>query len=198
MLAQLSTATQPYHADVDVGLDRLLAEPSAQRYRGWLLGQHGFLAPLEAAFDTTPRLGDAIEVRSRRKAPRLRSDLLALGVAPTDIAASPTCTAVPSTFTRPSVAFGWLYVVERSILPYHEALRRLARALPNEVTFASAHLKCYEANLGVMWRSFASALELACTRSEEKNEAIDAARDAFRCLSRWNEHTAGARALRAG
>lgn len=185
MIARLASETQLYHSDADGELERLLAEPSAQAYRAWLLAQHGFLAPLEAALDTTPRLAGVIDLRTRRKVPRLRSDLLALGMSQPAIAAAPICGAVPSTFTRVSIALGWMYAVERSILQHSTVFRQLARSLPGEVAFASSYLKCYEGNVGVMWRSFAAALEPACRRREEASELVHAAQDAFRCLRRW-------------
>lgn len=188
VIARLSSETQLYHADADGELERLLAEPSAQAYREWLVRQHGFLSPLEAALETTPRLSETVDLRARRKVPRLRSDLLALGMSHTAITTSPTCMAVPSTFTRVSVALGWQYAIERSIVQYSNAFRQLARALPGEIAFASSYLKCYDTNIGVLWRSFVMALDGACQRPEDTGELVAAAQDAFRCLRRWQQH----------
>ena len=194
-MARLSSETQLHHPDADADLERLLAEPTAQAYRAWLLRQFGFLAPLELALDAMPHLADVIDLRGRRKVPRVRSDLFALGVSQSALAAAPTCASVPSTFTRPSIALGWLYAIERAILQYGNAFRRLARVLPGEVAFASSYLKCYEGNVGVMWRSFAAALDAACRRPEDASELVLGAQDAFRSLRRWQQHGAGAGAL---
>ena len=191
LIARLSSETQLHHPDVDAVLERLLAEPSATTYRVWLLRQHGWLAPLEAALDATPRLAELIDLRARRKVPRIRSDLLALGVHLPQIATAPTCTAIPAIFTRLPVALGWMYTVERSMLQHSSAYRQLARALPGEVAFASSYLKCYEGNIGVIWRAFATALEAQCPTPEAASELISGAQDAFRCLRRWQQHGDG-------
>ncbi len=186
-IARLTAETRPYHSDNDAELDRLLAAPSADAYRAWLLRQHGFLAPLEAALESTPRLADVIELRARCKVPRLVNDLLALGVSRSELAAAPTCSAVPATFTRVSVALGWLCTVERSILQYGAASRRLARALPGAGAFASPYRKCSGGSIGQMWRAFAAAVDLACSRGEEAAELAQGAHDAYRCLRRWQQ-----------
>jgi heme oxygenase (biliverdin-IX-beta and delta-forming) len=188
LIARLSSETQLHHPDADAELERLLAEPSAQAYRAWLVRQYGFLAPLETALENTPRLADLVDLRARRKLPRLRSDLLALGMSDSAITGTPTFTAIPTTFTRTPIALGWLYAVERSILHYNNAFRQLARALPGEVAFASSYLKCYESNVGVMWRGFSAALDAACTRSEDAADVVVGAQEAFRCLRRWQQH----------
>src|SRR5207245_5070941 len=143
----------------DGDLERLLAEPSAQAYRAWLLRQHGFLAPLEAAVDASPTVAAIVDLRARRKVPRLRSDLLAIGVPLAAIASAPLCAGLPRGFPRAPAALGWMYATERSILQYGNAFRQLARVLPGEVAFASEYLKCYDGNAGVMWRAFASTIE---------------------------------------
>jgi heme oxygenase len=187
VIARLSSETQLHHPDVDADLERLVAEPSTQAYRAWLLRQYGFLAPLEAALETTPHFDQALELRPRRKVPRLRSDLLALGVSQPTISAAPTCSSVPATFSRVSIAMGWLYSVERSILHHGSAFRQLARVLPGDVAFASSYLKCYEGNVGVMWRSFANALDNVCRRPEDASELVLGAQEAFRYLRRWQQ-----------
>ena len=191
MIARLSSETQLHHSEVDADLERLVAEPTAHAYRAWLLRQHGVLAPLEGALETMSPLPDAFDLRSRRKVPRLRSDLLALGMTHAAVIAAPICGAVPTMFTRTSIALGWLYAVERSIVQYSAAFRHLARVLPGEVAFASSYLKCYDGNAGAMWRSFAGALEAHCKRPEDAGELVAGAQDAFRCLKRWNQSGAG-------
>jgi heme oxygenase len=185
VIARLGSETLVYHPDADAELAQLLAAPTAHAYRAWLLRQHGFLAPLEAALVATAHLAEAIDLRPRRKVPLLRSDLLALGMSHSAIADAPVCGAVPRTFTRTSIALGWLYAVERSILQYSNAFRQLARSLPGEVAFASSYLKCYEATLGERWRSFLATVEAACARPTEAGELVVGAQDAFRCLRRW-------------
>ena len=190
MIGRLSSETQLYHSDADGELEQLLAGPSAQSYRSWLLRQYGFLAPLEVALDATAHLADVVDLRPRRKVPRLRADLLALGMSQPAISAAIVCTDVPPLFTRIPIALGWLYAVERSILQYGDAFRRLARTLPGEAAFASSYLKCYEGNIGQMWRAFGLALQAACSRAEDVGELVLGAQDAFRCLRRW-QHRAG-------
>lgn len=188
LIARLSSETQLHHPQVDAPLERLLAHPTATAYRAWLLCQHGLLAPLEAAFETTPHLAEIIDLRARRKVPRIRADLLALGVRLPQIAAAPTCTAIPGTFARAPAALGWMYAVERPVVQHGHAYRQLARALPGEIAFASSYLKCYETSIGVMWRALATTIEAACATPESAAELFAAAHEAFRCMRRWDHH----------
>lgn len=197
IVARLSSETQLHHADADGDLERLLAEPTAQAYRMWLLRQHGFLAPLEAAVDASPMVAMLVDLRARRKVPRLRSDLLALGVPLAAIASAPLCSGIPSGFGRAPAALGWMYSIERSILQYSNAFRQLARVLPGEIAFASEYLKCYDGNAGVMWRAFAATIEHACQRAEEAVELVAAAQEAFRTVRRWH-HQGCSATTRAG
>ena len=197
IIARLSSETRLHHADADGDLERLLAEPTAQAYRAWLLRQHGFLAPLEAAVDGSPAVATLVDLRARRKVPRLRSDLLALGVPLAAIASAPLCGGIPRAFPRTPAALGWMYCVERSILQYSHAFRQLARVLPGEVAFASEYLKCYDGNAGVMWRAFASTIEQTCQRAEDMTELVAAAQESFRTMRRWH-HQGSSAMVRVG
>ncbi len=190
VVARLSSETQLHHAEVDADLERLLEVPTAHTYRLWLVRQHGFLAPFEAALDASAAIAATVDAHTRRKAPRLRSDLLALGVSGAAITGAPRCAAVPERFARVPVALGWLFVVERATLQHGSAFRQLARVLPGEVAFASSVLKCYDGNVGVMWRAFAALVDEACREPEQIAALVGAAKDAFRRLRRWQHDSA--------
>ena len=190
LIIRLSSETQLHHAEADAPLERLLAQPTATGYRTWLLCRHGWLAPLEAAFEATPRLAQLVDLPARRKVPRIRGDLLALGVQLPQIAAVPTCAAIPGAFASVPAALGWMYAVERSVLQHGHAYRQLARALPGEIAFASSYLKCYEASIGVMWRGLATAIEGACAAPEAGKELLAAAHEALLCMRRWQHQSA--------
>ncbi len=185
IVARLSTETQLEHLDADDELERLLAEPNALAYRGWLVRQLGFHVPVEAALEATPHLTGIVGVRPRTKVGRLRSDLLALGIEPEQIAKIPPCPSVPTQFHSLARALGWMYVGERWTLQFYNVYRQLARALPGEVAFASSYLKCYEGNAGVMWRAFVAAVDASCTSEAAVIELVAGAHDGFRALRKY-------------
>ena len=190
VLSRLSLETSGHQLDADAEVESLLSSlATGQEYRRFLARLYGFLVPLEAALASTAQLVGTIDLRARHKAYRLRSDLMALGLRIEQIANLPLCGGVPRAFRGVSHALGWMYVIERSTLLHTPAYRRLARALPGEVAFASSYLKCYEGTESAMWRTFGETLEASC--AESVPEVIGATQEAYRCLRTWEVNTAG-------
>jgi heme oxygenase len=178
----LLSSTAQAHSSSKTDLKRVIAEPSRARYRAWLTRQHAVITPLESALELTPQLGELVDLRARRKMPRLRGDLTALGVA----VPTPSGAFLPAAFAAIPAALGWMYAIERATLQFDDAYGVLARALPAEISIASAYLRCYEGHATAMWRALATTIETTCTTRASCDELVANAQAAFRCLRRWS------------
>jgi len=184
LVDRLNQETAPSHQDVD---ERALRAPATPRsYQRFLIRTFGFVAPIERAITTTPKIEKYVDLRRFNKAELLRRDLLATRVTQAQIDSFPQC-AVPL-FNDPEEALGWAYFVERSTLAHNALFRYFASAIPGEVAFASTYLKCYFGSAGEMWRAFGETLEQIAYQGETRVKVvIDAAKTAFRFYRSWQQ-----------
>ena len=189
MLTRLGADTLKHHADADGDLERFLLQETVtlDDYRTYLTRVYRVLLPLEAALAATPGLADVLDVDARAKSKLLVQDLGNLGMTRQNIAAIPSCTAIPA-FRNAAVALGWLYVIERPILASPVISRHLATQLPNEMVQASAYLSCHAGQTGSMWRALGTAMDRVATSTAASDQIVTAAHDAFRTLQRWRTH----------
>ena len=99
---------------------------------------YGFEAPLEAALAYTADVAAVVPLRERARAGKLAQDLLALGIAPSQLTDLPQCMCI-TPFRDAAEALGWIYVVERSALLYESVRRNIVNRLP-DTRYATTYL----------------------------------------------------------
>jgi heme oxygenase len=198
MIERLTEETRLHHGDSDADLDLLFRpDASATHYMLFLMRIYGFEAPLESSLSTTPTLDLMINLRERARASLLASDLMQLGLRPSDVAQLPQCLTIPM-FRGAAEALGWMYVIERSTLAHSVLRHHLLTRLPIEMANASSYLLSYAGVVGKRWRQFGAMLDHVARHSAIADRVVASANEAFRCQRRWLQHehqTVAARAV---
>lgn len=146
----------------------------------------GYHAPLEARLDAAEAWQSVgLDGTDRRRAQRLRSDLLALGLSEGDIDRLPRCKALPQVAT-PSDALGCVYVVEGSTLGGQMILRHLARHLEVRAGQGASFFAGYGSKTGMRWKETCAAIEAFDASGVGSTEgAARAAVATFTSLETW-------------
>ncbi len=182
-IEQIGIETEAFHAEANEDARTLFGVVTAADYQQFLARTHGFVAPLEHALAATPNLDRVTDVRRFHKHHLLRRDLESFRMSGDEIDRLPQC-RIPL-FGSPEEALGWAYVIERSTLGHTNLFRHLASAIPGDVAFTSAYLKCYFGAVGESWKTFADSLEAAASTPAKAERMIDAACTAFRVHRSW-------------
>lgn len=183
MLVRLALETRTHHAQADADRLVLLEEAQPDRYRAYLCAVFGFESRYEEALVRTPGVDPQL-VRTRMKTERLCSDLNALGLTATEIAALPRCQSVPSVFRNAAQALGWMFVVERNTLVHGLLRRHLASRIPDMYRSCS-YLQAYGDTPGAKYRELGDALALLARGPSTPNQMVCAANEAFRAQRNW-------------
>lgn len=181
MREALKTRTQEWHARTE--RDLALADPAltlAEYQR--LLGRFwGFHAPLEARLAAHQGALGGLDLTERRRTPALEADLRHFGLDPATL---PRCGALPEVGSR-AQALGCLYVLEGSTLGGQMLARHFAGHFGLTVEAGCAFFAGYGALTGDRWRAFLAVLSAAELTDDEREAALGAATDTFRCLHAW-------------
>jgi heme oxygenase len=181
MLMRLNVESRRHHAAADEPLLELL-RPDVRTldYLHLLVRLYGFEAALEGACAYTPRLAELLDLRVRTRAGWIAHDLLALGLAPGDVARLAHCPAI-TTFPDAPEALGWLYVTERATL-LHDGVRRNLLARIPALEGACSYLSSASGRVGARWYDFGLALDRVQADGER---VVAAAHAAFGCFGGW-------------
>ena len=182
MLQRLHRETALHHRDAN--LHRLsivnAAATSETSYRDYLLGIHGFEAPVEAAIATS-ELAGLLDVSARDHIGRLREDLRALGVR--DLA-RPRCAGILP-FHHAAEALGWAYVLERHTILHGVVERHLAYRLPELLAGAGRYLGAPARSASQRWGELGLAMDRVARRPSAADRIVAAAHAAFRAQRSW-------------
>jgi heme oxygenase len=184
LLLRLSLATRQAHADVDERwLDLLHPSVAVSDYLTQLVRVYGLVAPFESACRYTQGIDAYLDVRQLARAGLVAKDLLNLGLAPTQVSNIPSCPAI-TTFRSVQEAFGWLYVIERSMLLQDGIRRHLLRHLP-QVEHAVAYLAAYDGRISDHWLTFGKLLDEVGATEETAEQVIAATHEGFAAARLW-------------
>lgn len=183
LLDRLGAETEPFHADADEDVRRLLGPASADDYRRFLIRTYGFTCPVERSIASVPGIEQYLDPRRLRKHELLRRDLSGFHMKPDQISRIVQC-PVPL-IDSPQEALGWAYPIERAALGHSQLFHHLAAIMPGEVAFTSSYLKCYFGAVGEAWKSFGRALEVFADKPQHARRIVEAARAAYRCHRNW-------------
>ena len=184
MLARLKEETRAHHANADTDrLAPLATEPSLATYVSYLTRVYGFEAPLEKELARTPELAALIDARSCARSALIATDLRVLGVSPTNLERLPEA-SIPA-FVSPAQGLGWMYVLERNMLPSSILRRHLMRRMPERLVGASTYLASCEGLVGHRWRALGEALDELGRTPSQATRIVDAACTGFRIQHLW-------------
>lgn len=185
MIERLNEETSNHHAEADSDLDVLFRKDATSTdYMLYLMRIYGFEAPLESTLVMTPALDLMIDLKERSRAGLIASDLLALGLRPSQVADVPMCLTVPS-FRGAAEALGWMYVVERATLAHSIIRHHLLTKFPTVMARASSYLQSYSGVVGTRWRKFGATLDHVARHPAIADRLVASANEAFRCQRRW-------------
>ena len=178
---RLNVETREHHAAADEPLlDLVRPDVRPLDYMHLLVRMYGFEAALEGACAYTPRLAQLIDLRVRMRSGQIARDLLALGLAPADVASLAPCPAL-ATFHDAPEGLGWLYVTERATLLHDGVRRNLVARLPS-VAPACSYLTAATGRVAQRWTELGVAADRLAPHSDR---LVAAARHAFVCLRTW-------------
>lgn len=193
-LTELDREIRDEHGDADIGWKRLLDAETITReqYVRQLAVTYGFEAPYEAACAYTPGLAQVIDLRGRWRSGLIAQDLLALGWGPAQITNVKCCSLSP--FSDAAEALGWMFVVERSTLLYHQLREQLTDRFV-DLARACMYLSAYDNSANRRWGELGVALDHLCASGNVSDRIIAAARNAVGVQRDWRR--ANAQGLRS-
>lgn len=181
MLKHLTAATSIYQTAVDGEL--LQASASTEGYRRFLARLFGWEHGIELAL--TEIAGFEWELAGRTKSRIIADDLLALGMAPEEIVALPTCPDATSSITDPTRALGWLFVSERVSFAHGLAYHQLSGSVRK---FASSYFDALLTRTA--WLEVLRSIDRVCDDEAVVEQLIASATSAFRSKRGWLGTTA--------
>jgi heme oxygenase (biliverdin-IX-beta and delta-forming) len=182
MLMRLNIETRAEHPEADYPWLEMSLDASRSGYIDQLVATYGFEAPLEAAFELTPHLGEIVKFRQRCRSGLIVEDLLALGVTPSKIARLPPCKYI-APFRDQAQALGWMYVIERATL-LHETVRTNIASRIQRLS-AWCYLSAYQGVAPLRWQDFGRALDAYAITPAASDQIVASAREAFKCQRDW-------------
>jgi heme oxygenase len=185
-MGALRAATRAEHAAIEAAVPLVAAGVTLDAYRRYLSRFLGFYEPVEAALASAEGLDAHLpDLPARSKRAHLTSDLLALALAPAEIAGLPRCARAPAVASVPA-ALGCAYVLEGSTLGGLILARHLRGALGAPVEGRLAFLTSYGADVGPMWRTFGRHVDAyAGKHPGAVAPMIESARATFTLFADW-------------
>jgi heme oxygenase len=172
----LKSATEKNHLDLEAALAPQWGRMDAAGYAALLRVFYGFYAPLEGSIARELPQAALPDLKERRKAEWLLSDLRALGH--NDV---PAWSAQLPTINNPGAAWGALYVLEGSTLGGRHICKLVRKTLPDApLRFFSG----YAEETGPRWLRFQEALR-SWGDAHETQTVIDAANQTFEKFRLW-------------
>jgi heme oxygenase len=186
LLPALRQATQKLHSRLEHRMNLFGREHSRPDYERLLRAFWGFYQPLEARLGAVQGLRERVPDLDLRlaKTAWLETDLLALGLATTDLESLPRCSALPDLPDEPS-ALGCLYVIEGSTLGGQIIGPHFRRTLGMEPSEGGRFFAGYGPETATLWRAFGEF----CAGFTVGPEAIRAACGTFETLEAWLEQS---------
>jgi heme oxygenase len=191
LFERLHQATCLAHQRLEHRVDICYPNFDVHDYRRLLQDFWGFYQPLERKLVV---LADHIlpspYSQQRRKAPRLKQDLLSLGMTEVEIAGLPLCGRLPAIPSLPR-AFGVLYAIEGATVGERIADMHLLEQLRIDPSrggsFFSSLNASYDPFLNSYWQEFIAVSE-SVEEPGPQLHAIEAAADALDCLEAWLDY----------
>ncbi len=171
-------------------MSRLMSDTLTRaEYTRLLMLLYGFYAPLEARLATFDAQWAVcgIDFERRRKIPMLERDLLALGIAASEIAALPRCTHLPQIQSFPQ-AIGVIYVMEGSTLGGRMISHHLMSHLGIKPEQGAAFFTSYANEIGVMWKELGTRINTYAEQQlqpDDRAAMILSAQAVFQTLDDW-------------
>lgn len=184
-LRELLRRTKSHHADADLVQLQLLGRvDTLESYRRHLTKLYGFQRPLQSFFTTSPELTTSGLVHPMRLM-TLRDDLLALGIASSELSSMRSCT-IPLAGADFARTLGWFFVAERTTLLSTLILRKLKRRLPPGLFESSTtYMASCSSQSGTRWVQLGTLLDRRAAHGDMLDRVEAGAHEAFDCQRSW-------------
>jgi len=180
---RLNMETRAEHPDADYPwLELMSLDASRSRYIDQLVATYGFDAPVEAALQLTPHLGEVVPFRHRPRSGLIVEDLLTLGLTPSKIARLPQCARI-APFRDAAEALGWMYVLERATLLHESVRTHIASHMPRVAAWS--YLSAYQGTASLRWEELGRLFDAYAITPGASDQIVVAGRAAFKCQRDW-------------
>lgn len=186
VLQDLRAGTAELHIALEKRLPFFSDTLDTQAFVRLMQAYYGFYLPLENALLRSHAIPADFELSPRLKAPTLRADLQALGVAAEALQNLPQCQQLPI-IDSSAACLGVLYVLEGATLGGQILRREISSRLGLEADNGAAFLDIYGAATGRRWRDFLEYLSSRPMSADERATVVAAAQTTFSCFERWLE-----------
>jgi heme oxygenase len=186
VLQDLRAGTAELHIALEKRLPFFSDTLDTQAFVRLMQAYYGFYLPLENALLRSHAIPADFELSPRLKAPTLRADLQALGVAAEALQNLPQCQQLPI-IDSSAACLGVLYVLEGATLGGQILRREISSRLGLEADNGAAFLDIYGAATGRRWRDFLEYLSSRPMSADERAAVVTAAQTTFSCFERWLE-----------
>jgi heme oxygenase len=186
VLQDLRAGTAELHIALEKRLPFFSDFLDTQAFVRLMQAYYGFYLPLENALLRSHAIPADFELSPRLKAPTLRADLQALGVAAEALQNLPQCQQLPI-IDSSAACLGVLYVLEGATLGGQILRREISSRLGLEADNGAAFLDIYGAATGRRWRDFLEYLSSRPMSADERAAVVAAAQTTFSCFERWLE-----------
>ncbi|KII30308.1 biliverdin-producing heme oxygenase [Pseudomonas fluorescens] len=186
VLQDLRAGTAELHIALEKRLPFFSDTLDTQAFVRLMQAYYGFYLPLENALLRSHAIPAGFELSPRLKAPTLRADLQALGVAAEALQNLPQCQQLPI-IDSSAACLGVLYVLEGATLGGQILRREISSRLGLEADNGAAFLDIYGAATGRRWRDFLEYLSSRPMSADERAAVVAAAQTTFSCFERWLE-----------
>jgi heme oxygenase len=185
IMAVLKSSTAERHAEIEQLMPFFKETFSLQDYIRTLGIFLGFFEPLERRLASVVGWRSVgIDLKRRRRAYRLRDDLIVLGVSEEQIAHIPRCHHLPDLANRYN-GLGCLYVLEGSTLGGQLIARELERRFGIAEFSGSSFFHSHGSNVGEAWKEFCSAARTYGNDPIKEHAAVKSAQETFACFDTW-------------
>lgn len=188
LFEKLRQATHLAHRRLEHRVDLYRPNFAAHNYRRLLQDLWGFYRPLEHKLVVlADHFLPSPYSQQRLKAPRLKQDLLSLGMTEADIAALPLCGRLPALPTLPQ-AFGVLYVIENAALGERIDGLHVRETLGIDPSRDGSFFSSYDPRMDQYRQEFETVMMTAVGAPNLQILAIAAAIDTFDCFEAWLDY----------
>jgi heme oxygenase len=185
IMTALKAGTVEQHSAIERIMPFFKNDFSLEAYIRVLKAFLGFFEPVERELrSVATRDSFGFNIDRRQRSNLLRTDLLALGVTPAEMALIPRCDHLPR-LENVDDGLGCLYVLEGSTLGGQLIAREVQTRFGVEEKTGAGFFHGYGSQTGVKWREFCTSVRIYAAGGKSQSAIVHSARSTFELLESW-------------